>query len=298
MSEAVTPPDPREETADPTHRYAVVVAGGSGTRLWPLSRKSLPKQMQALMSDRTLIVETVDRLRGVVPDDHIFVSTTVNYGEAIRDLLPEIPRDNVIVEPEPAGTAAAFALFTYTLHERDPDAIVFSLASDHAITEVDRFQSTMRACYAFIEEHPAHVALVGIRPTRPDTGLGYIKVREKFAEDVDGVLRREVRRKADTHGRSCLPRVRRLLLERRLLLLRREHVARGLRQRRPAPRRVRAALPGRRQPGGLPGRATQGARDRADRLRPLSPGRGAGELHLERHRELADAASGDGRARG
>lgn len=173
-----------DNLAETDHRYAVVVAGGSGTRLWPLSRKSLPKQMQALMSDRTLIVETVDRLRGVVPDDHIFVSTTVNYGEAIRDLLPEIPRDNVIVEPEPRGTAAAFALFTYTLHERDPDAIVFSLASDHAITEVDRFQSTMRACYAFIEEHPAHVALVGIRPTRPDTGLGYIKVREKFAEDV------------------------------------------------------------------------------------------------------------------
>jgi mannose-1-phosphate guanylyltransferase len=162
----------------------VVVAGGSGTRLWPLSRKNLPKQMQALMSDRTLIVETVDRLRGVIPDDHIFVSTTANYSEAIRDLLPDIPRDNVIVEPEARGTAAAFALFASALHERDPEAIAFSLASDHAITQVDLFQDTMRSCYDFIEQHPEHVALVGIKPTRADTGLGYIKVRERFADDV------------------------------------------------------------------------------------------------------------------
>ncbi len=185
MSEAVTPPDPREETADPTHRYAVVVAGGSGTRLWPLSRKNLPKQMQALMSDRTLIVETVDRLRGVVPPDQIYVSTTANYSEAIRDLLPDIPRDNVIVEPEARGTAAAFALFSSALYARDPDAVVFSLASDHAITEVDLFQDTMRSCYDFIERHPEHVALVGIKPTRADTGLGYIKVRERFADDTE-----------------------------------------------------------------------------------------------------------------
>lgn len=164
------------------HRYAVVVAGGSGTRLWPLSRRSLPKQMQALMSDRTLIVETVDRLRGVVPPEHIYVSTTANYSEMIRDLLPEIPRDNVIVEPEARGTAAAFALFAHTLHQHDPEAVVFSLASDHAITEVDRFQDTMVSCFRFIEGHRDHVALVGIKPTRPDTGLGYIKVRDRLSD--------------------------------------------------------------------------------------------------------------------
>ena len=183
---------PADETFEPAagdddpirHRYAVVVAGGSGTRLWPLSRKSLPKQMQALMSDRTLIVETIDRLRGVVQPDHIYVSTTANYSEKIRDLLPEIPRDNVIVEPEARGTAAAFALFAHTLHEEDPQAVVFSLASDHAITEVDRFQDTMVSCFRFIETHRDHVALVGIKPTRPDTGLGYIKVRDRLDDDA------------------------------------------------------------------------------------------------------------------
>ena len=78
------------------HRYAVVVAGGAGTRLWPLSRQSLPKQMQALMSDKTLIRETVDRIRGVVPMSNVYISTTTNYCHPIHALLPDVPAENVI----------------------------------------------------------------------------------------------------------------------------------------------------------------------------------------------------------
>ncbi|MGL5825352.1 MAG: mannose-1-phosphate guanylyltransferase [Nocardioides sp.] len=159
------------------HRYAVVVAGGAGTRLWPLSRQDLPKQMQALMSDQSLIAETVDRLRGVVPFEHVFISTTENYRDKIAELLPEIDQANFIVEPEPRGTPAAFALFAAYLYARDPQAVIFSLASDHAITEIDKFQQTMRDSFTHIESFPGSVAIVGIKPTRPDTGLGYIKVR-------------------------------------------------------------------------------------------------------------------------
>jgi mannose-1-phosphate guanylyltransferase len=159
------------------HRYAVVVAGGAGTRLWPLSRQDLPKQMQALMSDKSLIAETVDRLRGVVPFENVFISTTENYRDKIAELIPEIDDANFIVEPEPRGTPAAFALFSAHLHHLDPDAVIFSLASDHAITEIDKFQQTMRDTFAHIEAVPGSVAIVGIKPTRPDTGLGYIKVR-------------------------------------------------------------------------------------------------------------------------
>ncbi len=165
------------------HRYAVVVAGGAGTRLWPLSRQSLPKQMQALMSDKTLIRETVDRLRGVVPMSQVYVSTTTNYCDPIHAMLPDVPSENVICEPTARGTAAAFALFTSVIHERDPDAVVFSLASDHAIAEVEKFQVSMRQCYEFIESHPRHVAMVGVRPTRPDTGLGYIRARHALQRD-------------------------------------------------------------------------------------------------------------------
>lgn len=164
------------------HRYAVVVAGGAGTRLWPLSRQNLPKQMQSLMSDKTLIAETVDRLRGVVPWENVYVSTTANYSGTISELLPDIKDENIIVEPVARGTSAAFALFASTLYDKDPEAVIFSLASDHAITEVDRFQQTLRDCYAFIEANRGHVALVGIKPTRPDTGLGYIKVRGIISE--------------------------------------------------------------------------------------------------------------------
>ncbi len=165
------------------HRYAVVVAGGAGTRLWPLSRERLPKQMRALMSDKTLINETVDRIRGVVPVGNIYVSTTANYEEMVRDLVPDLPAENLIVEPVARGTAAAFALLSHTLASRDPDAIVFSLASDHAITEIDRFAHTLVDCFEFIEAHPEHIALVGITPTRPDTGLGYVKIRRQRLQD-------------------------------------------------------------------------------------------------------------------
>ncbi len=159
------------------HRYAVVVAGGSGTRLWPLSRKDLPKQMQALMSDKSLIAETVDRLRGVVPFENVFISTTENYRAKIAELIPDIAEANFIVEPEARGTPAAFALFAAHLHALDPDAVIFSLASDHAITEIDKFQQTMLDALDYIDSAPGSVAIVGIKPTRPDTGLGYIKVR-------------------------------------------------------------------------------------------------------------------------
>ncbi len=159
------------------HRYAVVVAGGSGTRLWPLSRQDLPKQMQALMSDRSLIAETVDRLRGVVPFENVFISTTQNYRDKISELIPEIDAANFIVEPEARGTPAAFALFAAHIHGLDPEAVIFSLASDHAITEIDKFQQTMVDAFDFIDSAPGSLAIVGIKPTRPDTGLGYIKVR-------------------------------------------------------------------------------------------------------------------------
>jgi mannose-1-phosphate guanylyltransferase/mannose-6-phosphate isomerase len=165
------------------HRYAVVVAGGPGTRLWPLSRQSLPKQMQALMSDKTLIRETVDRIRGVVPMSNVFISTTTNYCQPITALLPDVPPENVICEPTARGTAAAFALFASVIHEKDPGAIVFSLASDHAIAEVEKFHAAMRQSFAFVESNPRHVAMVGVRPTRPDTGLGYIRARHALQRD-------------------------------------------------------------------------------------------------------------------
>lgn len=163
-----------------------------------MSRQALPKQMQSLMSDRTLIAESVERLRGVIPVEHIYISTTENYRARMETLLPEIRRENFIIEPESRGTPAAFALLAERLHRIDPDAVVFTVASDHAITEVDRFQETMRTSFDFIETHPGWLSIVGIAPSRPDTGLGYIRAHETV-QRAPRVLRVEKYAEKPTH---------------------------------------------------------------------------------------------------
>jgi mannose-1-phosphate guanylyltransferase/mannose-6-phosphate isomerase len=169
----------------PQHNYAVIMAGGSGTRLWPLSRKDLPKQMQKFVSDKTLINETVERLMGFIKPENVYISTTANYEEKIRSLLPEIPGKNIVVEPIARGTTAALALVTTTIYQRDPEARLFYIASDHAVTDVEKFQRTLLDTFNYIAQNPKDIALVGIKPTRPDTGLGYIKMSEKISDEPE-----------------------------------------------------------------------------------------------------------------
>lgn len=172
-----------DNTTHQSHNYAVIVAGGSGTRLWPLSRKNLPKQMQKFISDRTLIDETVDRLGEVVPKENIYISTTSAYAEQIKEILPGIPAENIIIEPEARGTTVAFSLFSHVIYARDPEAVVFTLASDHAVTGVESFRRALDETFSFIRTHEKHIALLGITPTHPDSGLGYIKVDSIINEE-------------------------------------------------------------------------------------------------------------------
>lgn len=167
------------------HHYAIIVAGGSGTRLWPVSRKDLPKQMQSLVTTKSLLEDTYQRLKGVYVPDHIFVSTTANYAEKIHQLLPEVPEGNLVIEPMPKGPALAFALFSEVIYRRDPDAVIFSMASDHVIVEENRFHETLRTAQRYIEENQQSIALVGVKPTRPDTGLGYIKIESQLQQDPE-----------------------------------------------------------------------------------------------------------------
>lgn len=162
------------------HNYTVIMAGGSGTRLWPISRKDLPKQMQKFIGDKTLINETADRLIDIVGREKIYVTTTANYEAKIRELLPKIPFENIIVEPIARGTTAALALVTKAIFNKDKDASLFYVASDHAITDVKKFQNTVRDAFSYIHSNPSDIALVGIKPTRPDTGLGYIKMKKEL----------------------------------------------------------------------------------------------------------------------
>lgn len=167
------------------HHYIVIMAGGSGTRLWPLSRKQDPKQFHAFLSEKTLLQETYERALQVLPEEQIFISTTENYTQKIQEQLPHISKKRLILEPEARNTAPAIALVAATLHAHDPEAIVATIASDHAIENNNEFVSTIKAAFLNLKENPEKLITVGINPTHPDTGYGYIKIGKEFATSGD-----------------------------------------------------------------------------------------------------------------
>lgn len=175
--------------------YAVIMAGGTGTRLWPMSRKSKPKQLHNLVSKKTLIQETFDRVESTLGPKRIFISTNPNYVEDIASQLPSIKKENFIVEPVGRNTAPALAYIAFSIFKKDPDANIATLASDHIVSNVDIFSQTLKIAFKAVDKYPDHLVVVGINPTKPDTGLGYIKmgnVREKIdgeqVFDVEGFV--------------------------------------------------------------------------------------------------------------
>ena len=146
----------------------VIMAGGSGTRLWPMSRKSKPKQLHNLVSDKTLIQETYDRVVKVVPAKQIFVSTTEKYVEEIRRQLPQVEKNNFIVEPASKNTAPALGFIALAIKRINPDAIISTIASDHIVHNTDVFANTVRAAFKTAQKYPDHIVAVGINPTYPD----------------------------------------------------------------------------------------------------------------------------------
>ena len=160
--------------------YPVVMAGGSGTRFWPLSRKARPKQFLALATERPLIVETVQRLKGLAPPARTFVVCGPLHARAARRLLPRLPAANVLVEPIARNTAPAIGLATLHVQARDPDGVLAVLPSDHHVADVPGFQAVLLRA-AEVAQSGALVT-IGIKPTRPETGYGYVQV----GEPIDG----------------------------------------------------------------------------------------------------------------
>ncbi|MCX6809823.1 MAG: sugar phosphate nucleotidyltransferase [Candidatus Berkelbacteria bacterium] len=156
--------------------YAVIMAGGTGTRLWPMSRTAKPKQFHKLVSDKTLIQETYDRVKKAIPADNIFISTNTKYGEEIKRQLPDVQSENFIIEPAKKNTAPALLYLAAEIYRKDKDAVIATLASDHVVQNVDVFSNSLKTAFKTAEKYPDHLILVGINPTRPDTGLGYIKM--------------------------------------------------------------------------------------------------------------------------
>lgn len=154
--------------------YAVILAGGVGSRLWPRSRQSSPKQFSDITgSGRTMIQETVDRLTGLVPDNNIFIVTGGRYGDLATSQLPQLPPENILIEPYGRNTGPAIGLACAYLHAHDPKATVAFLHADQAIPQVKAFQATLTR--AFEAAKVGHLVTLGITPTHPNTGFGYIR---------------------------------------------------------------------------------------------------------------------------
>jgi mannose-1-phosphate guanylyltransferase len=154
--------------------YALILAGGSGERFWPLSRRARPKQLLKLVSDKTLLEETVDRLDGLVPPGRILILTNVDQEVAVRELLPDLPPENIVAEPSKRDTAAAVALATAWVAARDHRATMLVLPADHVIKDRVAFQQTMQTAARAAEETGALVT-IGIKPTWACPGFGYIE---------------------------------------------------------------------------------------------------------------------------
>lgn len=156
--------------------YAVIMAGGSGTRLWPLSRRGIPKQALRLIVERTMFQHAVDRLAPLFPPERIFVVTNAAMADLLRPQAPGLPPGNFILEPSARDSAPAAGLAAATLLARDPDAVMVILTADHYIIDTAQF----RAALAAADEVAADGTIVtlGIRPSFPATGFGYIRLGE------------------------------------------------------------------------------------------------------------------------
>jgi|CXWL01.1.fsa_nt_gi mannose-1-phosphate guanylyltransferase len=158
---------------DFSHTYAVIMAGGGGTRLWPVSRKERPKQLLPLLGQETLFQSTVKRLENLFPSERIMVVTVEEQAREMRVQAPEIPEDNYLIEPAPRGTASVVGMAAMVLQKRDAEASMAILPSDHFIRNVDLFHYLLKAAFEVADN--GYLVTLGITPNAPSTAYGYIQ---------------------------------------------------------------------------------------------------------------------------
>lgn len=160
------------------------MCGGIGSRFWPYSRESRPKQfLDFLGTGRSLLQMSYDRISALVPPENVLVVTNAQYKPLISEQLPELPDDNILLEPARRNTAPCIAWAAYHIAARDPEASIIVCPSDHLITRDEVFRDAILKGFEFVETHDALLTL-GITPTRPETGYGYIQVGEKVEGDI------------------------------------------------------------------------------------------------------------------
>ncbi|MBC7863292.1 MAG: mannose-1-phosphate guanylyltransferase [Bacteroidia bacterium] len=167
------------------NHYCIIMAGGVGTRFWPMSKTACPKQfLDILGTGKTLLQQTFIRHLPLCPVENIFVVTNASYKEMVKKQLPDLPAENILLEPARKNTAPCIAYASYKIHKLNPHAVTVVASSDHLITKEDVYVKAVRACFAKAAKEDCLVTL-GIKPSRPDTGYGYIQFIESPKKEND-----------------------------------------------------------------------------------------------------------------
>ena len=169
-------------------RYVVIMAGGSGTRLWPLSRQGTPKQLLELFDGKSLLRLAYERVAGLVPDARILVCTSRTYADVVARQLPELPEENLLGEPVGRDSLSAVAWSAAVLERRDPETVVAMLSADHIITPAEEFRATLELAFEVAEFREQALVTMGVLPTEPHTGFGYLH-RDSPVDGLRGVWR-------------------------------------------------------------------------------------------------------------
>src|SRR5688572_27290073 len=165
-------------------RYVVIMAGGSGKRLWPLSRNNAPKQLLPIAQGKSLLRLSYERLAGTLPPERIYVCTGEVHRKLVMGEIPELPAQNLLGEPEGRDTANAVGFSAAVLHRLDPEAVFAVVTADHVITPVDLYQERLSVGFEVVETYPRLLCTFGIVPTHGHTGLGYVQRGQPL--NVDG----------------------------------------------------------------------------------------------------------------
>lgn len=166
--------------------YAAIIAGGSGTRLWPRSRQDKPKQFQGLYSESTLLQETVRRLEPLIPREDVYVIANRSHEPIVREQLPWLAPESYVGEPMGKDTAPAVGVIATVIHHRDPNAVILITPADHVIAREKQFRRILEVAEKVASEGP-NVVTIGIKPTAPETGYGYIQMTEsrRVVDDIE-----------------------------------------------------------------------------------------------------------------
>ena len=166
--------------------YAVIMAGGGGTRLWPMSRRDHPKQSLHLFGDRTMFQYSVDRLLPLLPPDRILIVTAEDQVALLSEQYPDLPPENFIIEPQGRGTASCIALSAIHLHRMDPEAVMVVVTADHYVEDIVNFIDVLRT--AVIIAGKGFLVTLGVKPGYASTGYGYIQQGEIHNLEIRNII--------------------------------------------------------------------------------------------------------------